>query len=233
MRRRSDLDAFYGLLDELEARIGGRRRLGDCHGRMAWPQRGVYFFFEPGEHRDDDPARHRVVRVGTHALTSRSRTSLWKRLRQHRGTNSRRGGNHRGSIFRLLVGEALLNRDRSITLQTWGRGSFAAPDVREAEREHEIGVSEYLGRMTLLFVDVPDDPGRDSARGTIERNSIALLSSYLETAPDRPSPTWLGHHSGRERVCRSGLWNNNHVDETYDPDFLNLLHDLVRRMPAA
>ena len=44
MQRRSDLAVFYGLLDELEVRIGERRRLGDCHGRMSWPERGVYFF---------------------------------------------------------------------------------------------------------------------------------------------------------------------------------------------
>lgn len=233
MPRRSDLATFYALLDELEVRIGGRRRLGDCHGRMSWPLRGVYYFFEPGEHRDAAPAHHRIVRVGTHALTSKSRTTLWKRLGQHRGTSNPRGGNHRGSIFRLLVGEALLNRDTSITVESWGRGSSAVDDLRALEREHEIRVSEHLSEMELLFLDVPDDPGQDSTRGIIERNSIALLSSYRERSPDQPSPCWLGHHSGRERVRRSGLWNNNHVDETYDPDFLGLLEDLVRRMPAA
>ena len=234
MPRRSDLDAFYTLLDELEVRIGGQRRLGECRGRMPWPERGVYFFFEPGEHRDVAPAHQRVVRVGTHALTSTSRTTLWKRLRQHRGTsNPRGGGNHRGSIFRLLVGEALLNRDASITVESWGRGSSATRDLRGLERAHEIRVSDHLSEMKLLFVAVPDDPGRDSARGTIERNSIALLSNYSEPAPDQPSAGWLGYYSGRDRVRRSGLWNNNHVDEAYDPEFLNLLHDLVRRMPAA
>lgn len=232
MPLRSDLDAFYALLDHLAVRIGGQRRLGDCHGRMSWPQRGVYFFFEPGEHRDVAPAHHRVVRVGTHALNSNSRTTLWKRLGQHRGTSSPRGGNHRGSIFRLLVGEALLYCDASLTVESWGRGSSATRDLRDIEREHEIRVSEYLGEMKLLFVEAPDDPGPESARGIIERNSIALLSSYIEPAPDQPSAGWLGNHSGRERVRRSGLWNNNHVDEAYDPNFLNLFNDLVRRTRA-
>ena len=232
MPRRSDLDAFYGLLDRLEIRIGGQRRLRECHGRMSWPERGVYFFFEPGELRDSNPASQRVVRVGTHALTSGSRTTLWKRLSQHRGTSTPQGGNHRDSIFRLLVGEALLNLDASITVESWGRRSSARRDLRRVEREHEIRVSQYLGEMKLLFVDVPDDPGRDSARGIIERNSIALLSSYVEPAPDQPSAGWAGHYSGRERVRRSGLWNNNHVDETYNPDFLNLLDGLVERIPA-
>jgi len=200
---------------------------------MPWPKRGVYFFFEPGETRDTAPASQRVVRVGTHALAAKSRTTLWTRLSEHRGTSNPRGGNHRGSIFRLLAGEALLNREASITVESWGRGSSATRGLRGLEREHEIRVSEYLSGMKLLFVEVPDDPGRDSARGTIERNAIALLSGYLKPAPDQPSADWLGHYSGRERVRRSGLWNNNHVDEAYDPDFLNLLDDLVRRMPAA
>jgi len=94
-------------------------------------------------------------------------------------------------------------------------------------------VSDYLGNMTLLFLEVPDDPGPDSARGVVERNSIALLSGYREPTQDRPSKSWLGNHSGRERVRRSGLWNNNHVDEIYDPEFLNLFDDLLRRMSAA
>lgn len=234
MRRRSDIDALYALLDDLATRIGGHRRLADCHGRMLWPQRGVYFFFESGEHRDTDSSRQRVVRVGTHALVSGSRTPLWKRLRQHRGTRNPPGGNHRGSIFRLLVGEALLNSNTSHDVESWGRGaSSATQELRDLEREHEVRVSDYLGNMTLLFLEVPDKPGPDSARDVVERNSIALLSGYREPTPDRPSAGWLGNHSGRERVRRSGLWNNNHVDEMYDPEFLKLFDDLLRRMPAA
>ncbi len=47
-----------------------------CTGRMRWPQRGVYFFFEDGETRSGSGSRHRVVRVGTHALVSGSRATL-------------------------------------------------------------------------------------------------------------------------------------------------------------
>lgn len=101
------------------------------------------------------------------------------------------------------------------------------------EREHELRVSERLGEMNVLFVNVPDDPGQDSARGVIERNSIALLSSYREPSPDQPSSGWLGRYSGRERVRRSGLWNNNHVDENYDREFLSLFEELVLGTPIA
>lgn len=43
--RLADLKRFHELLHRLEDRIGGRRRLADCDGRMDWPDRGVYFFW--------------------------------------------------------------------------------------------------------------------------------------------------------------------------------------------
>jgi hypothetical protein len=77
--RAADLDRLYDLFDELAARVGGPRRLGECHGRMEWPDRGVYFFFAPGETRDSS-AQSRLTRVGTHAVSEGSGTSLWDRV---------------------------------------------------------------------------------------------------------------------------------------------------------
>src|SRR5690349_10733824 len=107
-RRLDDLVRFYRILETLEGRIGGRRLLANCHGRMDWPERGVYFFMEQGERRTNTGQGLRIVRVGTHALTPKSRTTLWNRLSQHRGQTKSGGGNHRGSIFRLLVGSTVL-----------------------------------------------------------------------------------------------------------------------------
>lgn len=229
--RNSDLAIFYRLMTDLEARNGGRRRLSDCRGKMTWPDRGVYFFFESGEVRGCDPTVPRVVRVGTHAVTAKSRTTLWKRLRQHRGTSMPYGGNHRGSIFRGLAGHALMNRASATTVTSWRQGSSAPREVRLLERELEGKVSDYLGAMTLLFLPILDPSGPESQRGFIERNSIALLSNFLESTSDQPSPEWLGRWSGHERVRRSGLWNNNHADEQYDPDFLKIFEDLIVRSP--
>ena len=47
------------------------------------------------------------MRVGTHGLKSGSRSTLWAPLSQHRGTARSSDGNHRGAIFRGLVGIAL------------------------------------------------------------------------------------------------------------------------------
>ena len=49
-------------MEELEKIIGGKRTLSNCDGSMEWPKRGVYFFFEEGEFRENDELR--VVRVG-------------------------------------------------------------------------------------------------------------------------------------------------------------------------
>jgi len=117
-----------------------------------------------------------------------------------------------------------------MTVPTWGRGSFAPKPVREKERRLEELVSETIGRMPFLWLDVPDPPGPNSLRGYIERNAIALLSNYRRPVLDPPSSSWLGHLCGRDMVRASGLWNQNHVDESYDPAFLDELERLVRKM---
>ena len=101
--RLEDIRRCYEILESLEKRVGGKRTLANCTGHMGWPDRGVYFFFEPGEMRTTSGTGMRVVRVGTHALKDGSRTTLWNRLRQHQGTLKIGGGNHRGSKFRHHV----------------------------------------------------------------------------------------------------------------------------------
>ena len=228
---------FYDLLGQLAAGLG-YRRLADCNGRMDWPQRGVYFFFEPGESRGLSGVGDRVVRIGTHALKDGSHSTLWQRLSQHRGSAKSGGGNHRGSIFRSLLGVALARRgdhplpcswgvgaDPGAAARKLGIGSRAA--VKEAEVDLERSVSAYIGEMPFLWLNVPDAPRAASARGRIERNAIALLSHARAPAADYPSANWLGAHSDRTLVRTSGLWNNNHVNEDYDAAFLDELATLV------
>ncbi len=121
---------FYDLLQQLAAGLGFRR-LVDCNGRMDWPQRGVYFFFEPGESRALSGVGDSVVRIGTHALTDGSRSTLWQRLSQHRGSAKSGGGNHRGSIFRLLLGLALARRGDCVPPRSWGVGADPGAAARK------------------------------------------------------------------------------------------------------
>jgi hypothetical protein len=195
---------------------------------MDWPLRGVYFFFEEGERRSESGKGQRVVRVGTHALKAGSKTSLWNRLSQHRGQKSSGGGNHRGSIFRLLVGEALITRDK-LESETWGKGNTAPRETRAMEHGIELMVSQHIGSLPFLFLKIEDEARPDSLRGVIERNSIALLSNFGKSEIDAPSENWLGHFSNRERVRMAGLWNQNHVDQSYDPQFLDILETLMNR----
>ena len=83
--RLADTIRFYELLDRLAMLVGGPRFLQSCHGKMDWPQRGVYFFYEGGESRSGTGDGQRVVRVGTHGLKIGSQSTLWSRLSQHRG----------------------------------------------------------------------------------------------------------------------------------------------------
>lgn len=233
--RLDDVKRFHDLLDKLARRLDGPRRLADCDGRSGWPAKGVYFFFEPGEERSTSGSGPRVVRVGTHGLTRTSRTTLWNRLSAHRGFVSGEfagGGNHRGSVFRLHIGAALLARDRQ-DHPTWAIGPSAPRDLRSAEHPVEYRVSEHICSMPVLWLDVSGGAdGGCAARARIEANAIALVSNWrrLDTASaiDPPSPDWLGRHSPNAKVRESGLWNVRHVDESYDPAFLDEVSRLIR-----
>jgi|CZCB01.1.fsa_nt_gi hypothetical protein len=230
MDRALDLECFYSILEELKSKTGFRKLL-ECHGKMDWPRRGVYFFFEPGETRAGSDSL-RVVRVGTHGLKQGSKATLWQRLRQHRGTikgKAAGGGNHRCSIFRLHVGTAIMNR-QGIDIPTWGRGSSASQSIRQGEIRLECLVSQTIGNMPLLFLEVDDPTGPDSLRGYIERNAIGLLSNYQRLPIDKPSLQWLGKYCAHPYVQNSGLWNLDHVTASYDPAFLRVLKRLVDKM---
>lgn len=230
-KRIDDLIRFYTLLDQLGQKIDGPRVLSGCTGRDSWPRRGIYFFQEQGERRSDSGASNRIVRVGTHALKSGSGTTLWNRLSQHKGVAKSGGGNHRGSIFRLLVGNAHISRD-DLNLLSWGQGSSAKRAVTDGELQLEQLVSAEIGAMPFLWLEIDDEPGPSSARGYIERNSIALLSNFNKPLLDAPSQSWLGLSSDRSLVRESGLWNSNHVQEDYDRIFLNELESFIAALEA-
>lgn len=201
-QRLHDLRRFYSILDRLEESNGGARKFGACSGRMDWPERGVYFIRECGEECADSRSGPRIVRVGTHALKAGSGTRLWTRLSQHRGQSSTGGGNHRGSIFRLLVGTALIRRN-GLAFPTWGDGSSAAAEIRRGEVALETKVSAVIREMSLLWLAIEDEPGDQSLRGYIERNAIALLSNYGKPPLDPPCLS----NKTNERSCTRERWS--------------------------
>lgn len=224
--RNLDLMRFYQLLEKLEQKIGKKLFLFSCDSRSKFPAKGVYFFIGPNETRTNTGSGLRVVRVGTHGLKLGAKSTLWQRLSQHKGATSG-GGNHRGSIFRLLIGTTFAGR---IECSTWGQGKTAEREIRLQEVFLEKQVSEAICKMPFLYLEVSDEASPDSLRGMIERNSIALLSNYQKAPIDPPSPQWRGHHCDREKVRMSGLWNQRHVEESYAPEFLQIFDCLIERM---
>ena len=229
----SNIQLFYELLAEVERKNGGKHYLKNCDGYMGWPERGIYFFFEHGEVRTTSGEGLRCVRVGTHALKKNSNTTLWSRLMQHRGRVAGRhpgGGNHRASVFRHHVGTALMKRDDwpHEIARNWG-GSNAVRNIRESEVPYERAISNHIGNMPFIWLGINDEPGPDSLRGYIERNSIALLSYYqrIRNPIDPHSSHWLGQWAQSEKIRLSGLWNVNHVDQNFDDQFFIVLKSLI------
>nr|WP_321169538.1 hypothetical protein [Halobaculum halophilum] len=131
------------------------------------------------------------------------------------------------------MGEAFIERDElHDEYLWWGEGSSAAREQRLAELELERRVSDYLRELPFLWVNVDDEPSADSERAYIERNMIALLSNYRRNSIDPRSRDWLGTYSRSEKIRESGLWNVNHVDEEYDPAFLNHLSRQIAETSA-
>jgi len=198
--------------------------MSESTAKQGWPQSGVYLFFEPGERRSSTDEL-RVVRVGTHRVSRGAKSTLWGRLRAHRGIKEG-GGNHRGSIFRLHVGAALAAREPALRVPSWGVGQTAKAAVREVEKELERRVSAYLATMSVLWLAVEDEAGPTSDRAYLERNLIGLLVGPGGPI-DSPSARWLGRFSPDERIRLSGLWNLNHLNYTYSPEFLDVFNEYI------
>ena len=230
MARGADLDALYSLLQALQDHIDGPRTLEHCHGRMDWPDRGVYVFFSNTEPRTavDHP---RITRIGTHAVSAGSSTTLWNRLRTHRGATRgsyEGGGNHRGSVFRRHVGRAIIERDGlHDAYPHWGEGSSAGRERRLAELPLERRVSDSIRDRPFLWLEVDDEPGPDSDRAYLERNLITLVSNFKKESIDPRADDWLGHHSPLPELRESGLWNVDHVDDEYVPAVLDRLQSYI------
>jgi hypothetical protein len=220
---------FYTLMRQLYVGQSAGRLVGESTGKLDWPKRGVYFLLEPGERlmtKRFRPLGDRIVRVGTHGVSVGSKATLWNRLSTHRGATAG-SGNHRSSIFRLHIGAALMRRSPELWYAPqWGVGQSAGRSIQETEVVLERAVSEVLGQMRLLWLNVPDDPSPSSDRAYIERNAIGLLSRYAVIHGGQNS-TWLGRFSKQINISLSGLWNLDHLFYRPDPAFCDVLAKYV------
>jgi hypothetical protein len=232
--RLNDIRRFYDLMGFLEKHNGGMRTLAKANGKMPWPNRGIYFFFEREEERKESGDGPRVVRVGTHAIQPGNHSTLWARLRTHRGTMVgayANGGNHRASVFRAHVGLALSARDHwgADVAGGWSKGNAAPAGIRKKEYPLERAVSARIRSIPFLVLGVDRQPSDWAVRTYLEANCIALLSNLLWRACpiDSPGPHWLGQFSPNVGIRGSGLWNVQHVDKRYDSGFLEVLASYI------
>lgn len=165
------------------------------------PRNGIYLLYEKSE-------GDRIVRVGTH----KAEAGLYTRLRKHFGTRNSSRAWRRTSVFRLVVGGALLNRDGDPRLPAWAD--------RQGERMPEVEalVTDRL-LSTFTFRALPVDSLDE--RLSLERELIATLSAEPEM-----TPTWLGHFALSSRMRESGLWNSDHAGASERVD-LDRLAQLV------
>lgn len=223
---RATANRFFKLMQEVWAAQGGGRRIELTNGRQDWPKRGVYFILSA--HSLGRARMPRIVRVGTHAVSQGSKTTLWNRLSTHRGTEAG-SGSHRSSIFRLHVGRAWARyaADKCWP-ETWAQGQSAPLKIRQGEQMLEQQVSRLIGAMNVIWLDVDDEAGPKSERAYIERNVIGLLSR-IGLLQNIAEPDWLGHFSADWRIASTGLWNLNYIFYRPDPDFIDRITVAVQK----
>jgi hypothetical protein len=220
-----DVRALYAHIGE--ARRQGRTfLLGDLSARSL-PEKGVYIFLDPAETSawSNGP---RIVRIGTHAVSEGSKSSLRTRLRNHLGP-AHGVGSHRGSIFRLHVGRAMLEAEgrNGAEVLTWGVGQQSPKPVPDNEIAHERRVTDYLQRLEVFVFDIDDPPSKTSLRALAETQLIGLMTA--DGLPLEPaSAGWLGLRSPMAPIRETGLWNIRDVGAAYRPDRRGSVSDLLR-----
>ena len=129
---------------------------------------------------------------------------LVRRLRNHYS------GRKNGSVFRKLLGGALIRRrdpDSPCLLPAPGRGHWELQDAKTCERcrSLEEEVSQLL-RSSFRFrcVEVVDQAERN------ELESV-LIATIAACPVCGPSATWLGYHAYSDKARSSGLWNSRDV----------------------
>lgn len=230
--RPSKLAQFYRKLGVLKERTGGPFYLSDVDGAMDWPDRGIYVFFDESTDPEIDPVSEwHITRIGTVGVSEGSSSSLWQRLRTHRGTTSGRyadGGNCRGSIFRLHIGKSLIEKESlEDKYPHWGvphrnlPEDLSTAEVRAQEHPLELRVSEHIRKLPFLVIDIPGEPHADCDRSRLEKNLIALVSHARRTNPNLRKDDWVGHHSPRAEINKTGLWNIAHVNSFYTDSIIS------------
>jgi hypothetical protein len=197
----------------------GLERLYFPFDKSKIPHNGIYILFEKGE---EGHQGERIVRVGTHTGENR----LYSRLKQHFFNE-----NKDRSIFRKNIGRALLNKNSDPFLEAWeldlttrkAREKFTSSIDFAYEKSIEARVSEYIqGNFSLCVFEV----NSKDERIEIESKIISTISSCKEC---KPSETWLGKSSPKDKITKSGMWLINELYKMpFDASGIEYLSGLVK-----
>lgn len=204
----------------LHRSVDGLTRFGFPFDKRRIPTDGIYVLFEDGE---TGHGGSRIVRIGTH--TGQGQLPL--RLEQHFLKE-----NKDRSIFRKNIGRCLLSRDGDPFLDWWeidlttskARAKYRGLIDRDKLRVVEGRVSAYIRRR---FAFVVFSVGEKQDRLRFESRMISTVSRCEEC---RPSSSWLGLYSPKEKIRKSGLWQ---VNELYkEPLSTGDMEDLELYLPS-
>jgi len=185
------------------------------------PRNGIYFFYEKGEtwgHGGDKP---RIVRIGTHKANNfRSRIKEHFLLDERKMNFDSVGQAPKDrSIFRKNIGRALLNKHGSRYLKIWeidftsrnNREKYSHLRNIEYEKSIETQVTLALrNNFSFRFILVEEETERMGTKGLESR----LIGTVAQCSLCQPSNSWLGKHSPKMEIRRSGLWLVQHLSSS-------------------
>jgi hypothetical protein len=169
------------------------------------PLNGIYILFEAGESAH---SAERIVSAGTHTGDDNLRNRLEEHFVKEKKDRS---------IFRRNIGRAILNKNQDPFLDFWdldlttrkARNKYTNQNSEmEKQKDVEKEVTTYI-RNNFSFITIEIE---DKATRLELKSKIISTVSLCERC--KPSETWLGNYSPKEKIRESGLWVVNDLGGT-------------------
>ena len=203
--------------DKLHKWFNGLPRFSFPFDKTKIPLNGIYILFEKGERAHGG---RRIVRIGTHTGDNQLRS----RLEQHFVKE-----NKDRSIFRKNIGRALLKKDKDDFLEKWeldlttSEAKQTNQDIDfEKQKEIEKRVTKYIQEnFDFVVFEIKDKEKR------LEFES-KIISTISLCEGCKASEGWLGLHSPKEKIRKSGLWLVNELwKEGFDEEEFKELKEII------
>ncbi len=171
--------------------------------KNALPDFGVYIFYEKGEFAFGG---NRIVRIGITKGYYDDVTGKVKGKTLHDRIKTHYFGKKGSSVFRRKLGETFINCDENLdanekaeAIKKWNtKGVAGDPEI-------EKKVSNRMAENMTFKVIKVDDLNK---RLELEKRLIGTVSNCKNC---QPSEGWFGKTSPKEKVIKSGLWQEEHL----------------------